>query len=67
MMTPYQRSLFTQLLDLNYELSVGDYSDTVQQALIIAMSRVEIDLENDMGVQEWREFKEKGKRMFSPA
>lgn len=67
MMTSYQRSLFNQLLEYNYELSVGDYSSVVQQALIIAMSKVEIELEQDMGVKEWREFKDKGRRMFSPA
>lgn len=63
-MTEYQRHLFNDLLDVNYELSVGDYGPVVTEALRFKYSHLENELIDDMGYDEWKDFKEKGRQMF---
>ena len=66
-MTPYQRQLFGQILDLNYEIHIGNHSEIAMDAMVYKMERLQREMEEDMGVEEWKEFKDKGKRMFQPA
>ena len=66
-MTNFQRHLFNEILDLNWELEVGDYNEIVTKALRYRMQELERELEEDMGVEEWKNFKEQGRRMFKPA
>ena len=67
MLTDYQRNLFSEILDVSWELNEGDYNEIVQRALQQRINHLEEQLEEDMGVEEWRNFKEQGKRMFAPA
>ena len=66
-MTDYQRQLFGQILDLNYELNIGDYPLVVKEAIAYQLVELNRDMEDDMGKEEWRKFKENGRRMFQPA
>lgn len=66
-MTNFQRQLFNEILDVSWELNVGDYNEIVLRALQQRINHLEEQLEEDMGVEEWRNFKEQGKRMFAPA
>jgi hypothetical protein len=66
-MTDYQRQLFSEMLDLNYELSVGDFSLPVKQAIAYYLVELNKEMEEDMGKEEWKKFKENGRRMFQPA
>jgi hypothetical protein len=66
-MTNFQRHLFNEILDVSWELNVGDYNEIVLRALQQRINHLEEQLEEDMGVEEWRNFKEQGKRMFAPA
>ncbi len=63
-MTEYQRHLFNDLLDVNYELSVGDYGPVVMEALRSKYQQLEDELIDDMGFDEWREFLKTGRKMF---
>lgn len=64
MMTDYQRQLFSQMLDVNWELEVGDYSPVVMEALKYRLDSLETEMEYSMGEKEWKEWKENGRRMF---
>ena len=66
-MTDYQRKLFSEILDLNWELNLGIHNEVVTRALHYRMNEVEELLGEDMGEDAWRDFKDKGRRMFAPA
>ena len=65
MMTDYQRQLFGQILDVNYEIEVGDYGPVVMEALKYRLDSLQMMMEEDMGVKEWAEWKEGGRKMFA--
>lgn len=65
MMTDYQRQLFSQMLDVNWELEVGDYGPVVMEALKYKLDSLEMMMEEDMGVEEWSGWKENGRKMFA--
>jgi hypothetical protein len=66
-MTNYQAMLLNRLLDLNWELQIGDYSEVVMAALRERYAQLEQEMEDDMGREEWKAWKENGRRMFQPA
>lgn len=67
MFTDYQRKLFSEILDVNWELNLDVHNEVVTRALHCRINRLEEEMEEDMGVEKWRNFKEQGKRMFAPA
>jgi endonuclease/exonuclease/phosphatase (EEP) superfamily protein YafD len=66
-MTNYQSMLLNQMLDINWEIEVGDYNDVVMGALRERLAQLNQQMEDDMGREEWKAWKENGKRMFQPA
>lgn len=66
-MTEHQRHLFGKILDLNWEIQCGAHNEVVVSALSQCLEDVEREIAEDMGTEAWESFKEKGKRMFSPA
>ena len=48
-MTNYERHLFSELLDVNYEIECGGYKPLVKMALIKRYSEIVAQLEDSMG------------------
>ena len=65
-MTNYQRQLFSELIDLNWEAD-QDYPQIVKNALINEYFRVEDNLKELMGREEYRAYVEGMRQMFAPA
>ena len=65
-MTNYQRQLFSKLIDLNWEAD-QDYPQIVKNALINEYFRVEDNLKELMGREEYRAYVEGMRQMFAPA
>ena len=65
-MTDYQRQLFSKLIDLNWEAD-QDYPQIVKNALINEYFRVEDNLKELMGREEYRAYVEGMRQMFAPA
>jgi len=65
-MTNYESFLFSDLLDVNYEISTGDHKPVVKLALIKRYSEIVAQLEDSMGGAEWRNFISTGRQMFAP-
>lgn len=64
-MTQYQRQLFSQILDVNFEIETGNHNEVVMQALRYRLDALQMMMEEDMGAFEWHEWKEKGRKMFT--
>ena len=65
-MTDYQRQLFSKLIDLNWEAD-QDYPQIVKNALVNEYFRVEDNLKELMGREEYRAYVEGMRQMFAPA
>ena len=65
-MTDYQRQLLSKLIDLNWESSKS-YDQIIKNALINEYFRVEDQLIEDMGREEYRAYVEGMRQMFAPA
>jgi hypothetical protein len=66
MMTDYQRQLFSKLVDLNWEADQS-YPQIVKNALVNEYFRVEDELKDDMGREEYRAYVVGMRQMFAPA
>jgi len=66
MLTDYQRQLFSELVDLNWEAD-QDYPQVVKNALVNEYFRVESDLKELMGEEGYRMYVEGMRQMFAPA
>jgi hypothetical protein len=66
MMTDYQRQLFSKLIDLNWEADQS-YPQIVKNALVNEYFRVEDELKDDMGREEYRAYVAGMRQMFAPA
>jgi hypothetical protein len=66
-MTDYQRHLFSEMLDINWELNLGIHNEVVTRALHYRMNQLEEKMGEDMGEQEWRDWKNRGREMFKSA
>ena len=65
-MTDYQRQLLSKLIDLNWESS-KNYDQIVKNALVNEYFRIEDELIDDMGREEYRTYMDGFKKMFAPA
>ncbi len=65
-MTDYQRQLLSKLIDLNWELKKS-YDQIIKNALVNEYFRVEEELIDDMGRNEYRAYIDGFRRMFAPA
>ena len=65
-MTNYERHLFSELVDVNWEINKGGHNSIVKMALISRYSQIVAQLEDSMGVTEWKKFMAMGKEMFAP-
>ena len=64
-MTNYQRQLFSELVDLNWEAD-QDYPQVVKNALVNEYFRVEDELKELMGKEGYRMYIEGMRQMFAP-
>ena len=64
-MTDYQRQLLSKLIDLNWESS-KNYDQIVKNALINEYFRIEDELIEDMGREEYRAYMDGFRKMFAP-
>jgi hypothetical protein len=67
MLTGYQHQLFSNLVNLNWEIDHGGYNKTVQDALVEQYWKVRQELIDDMGEVEFKEYMRMGREMFAPA
>lgn len=65
MLTDYQRELFSKLINLNWERD-QQYPKAVREALINEYWRVEKELEDDMGKDEYNRYVNGMRQMFAP-
>jgi len=65
-MTNYERHLFSELVDVNYEIETGNHKPIVRMALITRYSQIVRSLEDSMGVKEYRDYIDGMRRMFAP-
>ena len=65
-MTNYERHVFSELLDVNYEISTGNHNSLIKSVLLNRYSLLVAQLEDSMGTAAWREFGAVGKKMFAP-
>lgn len=66
-MTDYQRHLFSEMLDINWELNLRTHNEVVTRALHYRMNQLEEKMGEDMGEKEWQDWKDKGREMFKSA
>jgi hypothetical protein len=66
-MTQYESHLFNELLDVNHEIETGGHSSIVKMALITRYSQIVAQLEDSMGVNEYRNFIGGMRQLFAPA
>jgi hypothetical protein len=65
MLTGYQRQLFSELVNLNWETN-QEYPQTVKTALLNEYWRVRKELEDDMGKDEYNRYINGMRQMFTP-
>jgi hypothetical protein len=65
MLTGYQRQLFSELVNLNWETN-QEYPQTVKTALLNEYWRVRKELEDDMGKDEYNRYVNGMRQMFAP-
>jgi hypothetical protein len=66
MLSNYESKLMSRLVDLNWEIHNGNHPDLIRQALVQYYNNTEAELEDSMGLAEYREFMRKGREMFAP-
>jgi hypothetical protein len=66
MLSNYESKLMSRLVDLNWEIHHGNHSDLIREALVQYYNKTEAELEDSMGLEEYREFIRKGREMFAP-
>lgn len=66
MLTDYQRQLFSNMVDLNWE-AAQNYPQIVKTAIISEYWRVREELMNDMGGDEYYKYVDGMRQMFAPA
>jgi hypothetical protein len=66
-MTNYQRELFNEMLDVNWELNVSTHNPVVVKALHYRMNQLEELMGDHMGEKEWQDWKNRGREMFKSA
>jgi hypothetical protein len=66
-MTGYQHQLFSDLVNLNWEIDHGNYPSVVKFALVEQYWKVRGELIDDMGREEYERFIATGREMFAPA
>jgi hypothetical protein len=67
MLTAYQHQLFSDLINLNWEIDKGDYNKTVKNALVEQYWKVKEELMSDMGREEYDRYINGMREMFAPA
>jgi hypothetical protein len=67
MLTAYQRQLFSDLINLNWEIDNSDYNKTVKNALVEQYWKVKEELMSDMGREEYDRYINGMREMFAPA
>lgn len=67
MLTAYQRQLFQDLINLNWEINHGGYNKTVQDALVEQYWKVKEELMSDMGREEYDRYVNGMRELFAPA
>jgi hypothetical protein len=65
-MTIYERSLFQELIDINYEIESGNHNKIVKIALLNDYHRLQQELISSMGRQEWDSYIKGMREMFAP-
>ena len=65
MLTDYQRQLFSELVNLNWETD-QNYPQTVKTALLNEYWRVRKELEDDMGRDNYNQYINGMRQMFAP-
>ena len=65
-MTTYEMHLFSELLDVNYEINNGGHNSLVRSALLSRYSQLVAQLEASIGEAEWKNLMASGRRMFTP-
>lgn len=58
--------LFSQLVDINWELNNVDYPKTIKFALTEQYWKIKNELIDEMGIDAFNNFIEQGRRMFAP-
>jgi hypothetical protein len=58
--------LFSQLVDINWELNNVDYPKTIKFALTEQYWKIKNELIDEMGIDAFNNFVEQGRRMFAP-
>jgi hypothetical protein len=67
MLTAYQRQLFSDLVNLNWEIDHGNYPSIVTNALVEQYWKIKEELMDDMGRDEYNNYVNGMKQMFAPA
>ena len=67
MLTAYQHQLFSDLVNLNWEIDKGDYNQVVKNALVEQYWKVKEELMGDMGRNEYNNYVNGMRQMFAPA
>jgi hypothetical protein len=67
MLTPDQSKLFGKIVDLNWDISHSGASFPERLEMVREMNRIEQDLRDSMGEEEYDRFLDLGRRMFAPA
>ena len=67
MLTAYQHQLFSDLVNLNWEIDKGDYNQVVKNALVEQYWKVKEELMGDMGRDEYNNYVNGMRQMFAPA
>ena len=65
-MTENEAKLFNQLLEVNWELGLTTNS-TIKTALVEHYWKLQDELADSMGREEWKQFINTGQKMFAPA
>ena len=65
MLTDSQRTIFSKILDLNYDFN-RETSNTKKFELFEQLNAAKTELIESMGEKAYKEFFEKGQRMFLP-
>jgi len=67
MLTGYQHQLFSTMISLNWEIDKGEYNQTVKNALVEQYWKVKEELMDDMGRDEYENYVNGMRQMFTPA
>lgn len=65
-MTNYERSLFSELVEVNWRMDNGNYDVIIKAALLSRYHEIVSQLEDSMGRDEWRSYIRGMRQMFAP-